>query len=173
MHRTPKLSTVTYAFMGRGKKRGHSSLNGVVTGISRENGKVLDVQIFLNFYFGCAKWDSRIGTPEYEAWKLKNVCSKNHSATSGAMESMERNIFASSIKADILRYSHYIALVTVIQTESFAKVVNSRPYGPDINVWKLEYVGHVQKRIGTRWRELRNVKKHEKLSDGTKISGKF
>ena len=34
---------------------------------------------------------------------------------------------------------------------------------------KLESVSHVQKRLGTRLRKLRNEKNHEILSDGKKI----
>ena len=50
------------------------------------------------------------------------------------------------------------------------KVCDSKPYG-EKNIEKLECVGHVQKRVGTR---LRNLKKQTKeaLSDGKKLGGK-
>ena len=40
---------------GSWQERGHNSLNGVVTGISRENKMVLDVQVFSRFSYSCSK----------------------------------------------------------------------------------------------------------------------
>ena len=71
--------------MGHGKKEGNS-LNGVVTGISRENKKVLDVQIFSKFCHSCSKWESQKGTPEYEHWKMSHTCSKNHIESYGTAQ---------------------------------------------------------------------------------------
>ena len=154
---------------GSWQKRGHNSLNGVVTGISRENKKVLDVQIFSKFCHSCSKWESQKGTPEYEHWKMSHTCSKNHIGSAGSMESKGAiNIFTNSLQKYNLRYAHYIGDG---DTESYKKVTDTKPYG-DFIPQKLECVGHVQKRLGTRLRKLRNEKKHEKLSDGKKISGK-
>ena len=71
--------------MGHGKKE-DNSLNGVVTGISRENKKVLDVQIFSKFCHSCSKWESQKGTPEYENWKMSHTCSKNHIESYGTAQ---------------------------------------------------------------------------------------
>lgn len=49
--------------------------------------------------------------------------------------------------------------------------MDSRPYGNNSKIEKLECVNHVFKRIGTR-QELRQDKKKVKLSDGKKLSGK-
>ena len=57
-------------------------------------------------------------------------------------------------------------------TKSFKKVLESKPYGNDLIPCKLECVGHVQKRLGTRLRKLRNDMKGKKLSDGKGILGK-
>ena len=154
---------------GSWQKRGHNSLNGVVTGISRENKKVLDVQIFSKFCHSCSKWESQKGTPEYEHWKMSHTCSKNHIGSAGSMESKGAiNIFTNSLQKYNLRYAHYIGDG---DTESYKRVTDTKPYG-DFIPQKLECVGHVQKRLGTRLRKLRNEKKLEKLSDGKKISGK-
>ena len=45
-----------------------------------------------------------------------------------------------------MRYSHYFGDG---DTESFKKVVDSKPYGDDLKPIKLECVGQVQKRLGT------------------------
>ena len=57
-------------------------------------------------------------------------------------------------------------------TESFKKVADSKPYGHDLKPIKLECVEHVQKRLGTRLRKLRNDMKDKVLSDGERINGK-
>ena len=154
---------------GSWQKRGHHSLNGVVTGISRENKKVFNVQVFSRFCHSCSKWESQKGTPEYEKWKVAHTCSKNHSGSAGSMESKGAiNIFSKLIEKYNLRYVHYIGDG---DTESYKKVVGAKLYG-DFTPQKLECVGHVQKRLGARLRKLRNEKKHEILSDRKKISGK-
>lgn len=43
---------VAAAFDGSQQNRGHSSLNGVVTGASLEKGKVIDVECLKKFYQG-------------------------------------------------------------------------------------------------------------------------
>ena len=53
---------------------------------------------------------------------------------------------------------------------SFKVVKNFRPYG-DTEVKKLECVGHVQKRLGSRLRKLRVQMKGKKLPDGKLLSG--
>ena len=90
-------------------KRGHNSLNGVVTGIFRENKKVLDAQVFSRFCHSCSKWESQKGTPGYKKWKVTHTCSKNHSGSAGSIESKGAiNIFSKSIEKYNSRYVHYI-----------------------------------------------------------------
>ena len=56
-------------------------------------------------------------------------------------------------------------------TASFRKVCDEKPYGNDFTIEKLECVGHVQKRCGSRLRKLVNSYKGVKLVDGQSISG--
>ncbi len=56
-------------------------------------------------------------------------------------------------------------------TEAFSKVVESKPYG-EVEIEKLECVGHVQKRLGTRLRNIRKDMKGQVLTDGKKIAGR-
>lgn len=46
------------------------------------------------------------------------------------------------------------------------------PSGDDVNITKLECVGHVRKRVGTRLRKFKAEKKKVKLEDGLGIGGK-
>ena len=50
-------------------------------------------------------------------------------------------------------------------------MVKSDPY-PGVTISKLECIGHVQKRVGTRLRNLKNEYKEKKLEDGKGLTGK-
>ena len=156
------------AIDGTWQKRGYASLNGVIVATSVE-GKVLDYQVLSKTCKGCQVWSSRQGTQEYDRWKEKHKCKINHKKSAGAMEAVGAvNIFHQSVDKYKLRYMKYIGDG---DTESFGKVVKARPYG-DLLPVKLECVGHVQKRLGTRLRKLRQNYKGEKLEDGRGIMGK-
>ncbi len=47
-----------------------------------------------------------------------------------------------------------------------------KPYGKDVQIAKKECVGHVQKRLGTRLRKLKDSLKKQKLADGKPIGGR-
>lgn len=156
------------AIDGTWQKRGHASLNGVVVATS-DDGKVLDFKVLSKHCKSCQVWSSKEGTPEYEKWKTSHKCKINHKRSAGAMESAGAiAIFEQSISKYKLRYLKYIGDG---DTGSFNKVVEARPYG-DILPEKLECVGHVQKRLGTRLRKLRCDLTGKKLEDGKKIKGR-
>ena len=151
------------------QKRGLNSLKVVVTGISRENEKVLDVQVFSRFCHSFSKWESQKGIPEYQKWKITHTCIKNHTGSAVSMESKGAiNIFSNSVEKYNLKYVHYVGDVG---TESFKEVVDAKLYG-DFTPQKLECVGHVEKRLGTRLRKLRNENKYEILADRKKFQEK-
>ncbi|GFS71808.1 uncharacterized protein TNCV_3714981 [Trichonephila clavipes] len=56
-------------------------------------------------------------------------------------------------------------------SKGFLTIKEAKVYG-DTEVEKLECVGHVQKRIGTRLRNILKMSKGIKLSDGKNISGR-
>ena len=157
------------AIDGTWQKRGYASLNGVIVATSVE-GKVLDYQVLSKTCKGCQIWSSRQGTQEYDRWKEKHECKINHKKSAGAMEAVGAvNIFHQSVDDKYkLRYMKYVGDG---DTESFGTVVKARPYG-DLLPAKLECVGHVQKRLGTRLRKLRQNYKGRKLEDGRGIMGK-
>ncbi|GFT90733.1 uncharacterized protein TNCV_3010921 [Trichonephila clavipes] len=76
-------------------------------------------------------------------------------------------IFQRSISHRSVRYTSYIGDG---DSKTFSSITASNPYGEDIPVSKIECVGHVKKRIGTRLRKLKQMS--SKLSDGKSIGGK-
>lgn len=58
----------------------------------------------------------------------------------------------------------YVKYIGDGDSKTFRGIINVNPYGDEVTVVKKEYVGHLEKRMGTR---LRNAKKNNK-----EISGK-
>lgn len=145
---------------GSWQRRGHVSLNGVVSVIAANTGKVIDVRI-LTKYCRCKG-------------RLQNEhstnCIANYSGSSGGMEVKGVvDMFKSSLPQYGVRYVTYLGDG---DSASYPAVVAAKPYGPT-PVEKLECVGHVQKRMGTRLRTLK--KKYDKddlLSDGKPLKGR-
>ncbi|GFX60394.1 uncharacterized protein TNCV_4076161 [Trichonephila clavipes] len=57
-------------------------------------------------------------------------------------------------------------------TKTFNALSENKPYGDDYLIQKIECVGHVQKRMGTRLMKLKLVYSKKELSDGKTIGGK-
>ncbi|GFW55516.1 uncharacterized protein TNCV_119001 [Trichonephila clavipes] len=76
-------------------------------------------------------------------------------------------IFQRSLSHRSVRYTSYIGDG---DSKTFSSITASNPYGEDITVSKIECVGLVQKRMGTRLRKLKQMS--SKLSDGKSIRGK-
>ena len=145
---------------GSWQRRGHVSNNGIVTVISVNTGKCLDAEIMSK---GCERWKDKEDSPEYELWLLEHDCQINHTGSAGSMESAGAiRIFSRSVEQYGLRYVQYLGDG---DSASYKSVVNSNPYDCDIE--KLECVGHVQKRTGSR---LRKLKQKEKLGGAGKLT---
>lgn len=146
------------ALDGSWQKRGFTSLNGVMTLTSVDTGKVLD--------FHCMS--------KYCQCPLKNrnehldTCTANYNGTSGGMEVEGAiTLFHRSIQKYNVRYTEYLGDG---DSAAYKSVVDSKPY-EDCDITKLECIGHIQKRMGSRLRKLKSTKK-AKLSDGKSLSGK-
>lgn len=153
-------NNIAAVFDGTWQKRGYASMNGVVSAISVGTGKVMDVSI-LSKYCRCKD-------------KLKNIhdddkCFANYSGTSGGMEvEGVRQMFERSVNLNNVCYKYYLGDG---DSKAYTTVANSNPYGPDIQIEKLECINHVQKRMGSRLRTLKSKLGKEKLSDGKTIGG--
>ena len=65
------------SFDGTWQKRGHSSLNGIVTAISRDTGKCFDYRVMSKNCSGCRIWKDKEGTAEYNRFSVDHKCSAN------------------------------------------------------------------------------------------------
>lgn len=160
---------------GTWKRRGFASLFGVTTLIGYYSGKVLDVFVKSSYCKSCESWKHKLTTEEYYEWHSKHVednnCSANHEGAAGNMEAASiLEMFQRSLEKYGLRYTSYIGDG---DSKTFTKIVNSKPYGEDVVITKKECVGHVQKRMGTRLRELVKKTVQETIVNGKKIMKKI
>ena len=84
--------------------------------------------------------------------------------TVGAVRIFNRSCLTRGLK--------YTNMVGDGDSSTHSAVVESKPYGEDCIPSKLECIGHVQKRVGSRLRRLNNSNKGRKLSDGKCLSDK-
>lgn len=149
---------LTVALDGSWQKRGHTSLNGILSATSVLTGKVVDIEIMSKF----CKCLGRV-EGNHEA-----TCEANYIGTSGGMEvSGALEIFKRSVPEYNVRYVRYLGDG---DSRAFESVNQAKPYGEEVTIEKQECIGHVQKRFGTRLRELK--KKKLTLPDGTKVFGR-
>lgn len=163
-----KTNEICISGDGTWKTRGHTSRIGVCSVIGDMTGKVIDIEVLSSYCKGCELWKGRRCGTEYEAWKLSHEphCVKNHSGSSGKMEvDGMKKIFQRSMSARNVKYVKYIGDG---DTKTFPELQSVAPYALE----KIECVGHVQKRMGTRLRQLKLLNRGKKLSDGKSMSGK-
>lgn len=150
---------ITVALDGSWQKRGHTSLNGVVTATVLETGKVIDIECLSKYCHNCARKGDQ-----------NHNCVKNYDGYSGGMESEGAvRIFQRSESSRGVRYTHYLGDG---DSKGFVKVSEANVYGTEVTITKLECCGHVQKRMGARLRKLRKDIQGKKLSDGKPLSGR-
>ena len=169
------LSELTVSGDGTWKKRGFSSLYGVTSLIGYNTGKVFDIVIKSSYCHGCKTWEHKLNTADYEQWYEDHVnsgqCAANHIGPSGNMEvNAIIEMFKRSVEYFGVKYRNYIGDG---DSKTYGGVVNSKPYGEDFEINKKECIGHVQKRMGTRLRELvKSTVVDAKTKTGKKIKRK-
>lgn len=145
---------------GSWKKRGFKSLYGVTTLIGYYSGKVIDLVVKSSYCQGCTFWKNKTNTDEYCEWfeVHEEQCTKNHEGSAGKMEvDAIKEMFSRSEDKYGVKYGNYIGDG---DSKTFKAILDLNPYGDEFQVLKSECVGHVEKRMGSR---LRNVKKAKKL----------
>lgn len=140
---------------GSWQKRGHTSLNGVLTLTSEETGKVLDISV-MSKYCECP---SRGRNIHIESCKTNYLGSSGGMEVAGALE-----LFRRSVELYNVRYLFYLGDG---DSKACASVNEAQVYGPDVEINKLECIGQVQKRTLLKMRAEKTF-----LSDGKKLSGK-
>ncbi|GFW70342.1 uncharacterized protein TNCV_5131681 [Trichonephila clavipes] len=136
--------------------RGFSSLNGCVSAISVDTGKIIDFETLSQF---CRKCNSKT-----KQQNVKLQCN-HHKGSSSSMEPVGAyRIFERSEDLRMLRYTDYYG-----DGDSKAFDAVKDIYGKD-SVTKLECIGYIQKRVGTRLRKSKSRNKglggKGKLTDG-------
>lgn len=145
-------------FDGTWQRRGFSSLNGIVTCTSIDTGKVMDIEVLSKFCLCSDKEHHEVN------------CASNYKGSSGGMEAAGAlAIFQRSVAKYNVRYLEFLGDG---DTNSFKTLAESKPYGDDVEVKKLECIGHIQKRMGARLRKLEKSSKGAKLYDGRSLGGK-
>ncbi|CAK9829653.1 hypothetical protein ANTRET_LOCUS6952 [Anthophora retusa] len=143
---------------GSWKKRGFSSLYGVTTLIGYNTGKVIDLLVKSSYCQTCTFYKNDKKNPEYLEHKEDGLCTINHSGSLGKMEvDAVVEMFLRSEELHGARYSNYIGDG---DAKTFKAIFDIEPYGHEFKTKKNECIGHVEKRMGSR---LRNVKKSAKL----------
>ncbi|XP_018366586.1 PREDICTED: uncharacterized protein LOC108763445 [Trachymyrmex cornetzi] len=140
---------------GSWRKRGFSSLFGLVSLIGWSTGKVIDIITKSSYCKACESWAKRCDTAEYSEWleNYKNNCQANHTGSAGKMEvDAVIEMFRCSESLYDVKYGSYIGDG---DSKTFSGLLKSEPYD-NLIVQKKECIDHVQKRMGTR---LRNLKK--------------
>lgn len=155
---------------GAWKTRGHTSRVGVCTVIGDKTGNVIDAEVLSSYCKSCEFWKSQKGTEKYSEWKASHEkeCSNNHSGSAGKMESSGMiRIFQ---RSEAQNNAKYVGYMGDGDSKTFQAISESSPYGANIPITKIECVGHVQKRMGTRLRKLKQS--GVKCSDKNSIGGK-
>lgn len=165
---------VTVSGDGTWKKRGFASLYGVSSLIGYYSGKVLDIVVKCSYCKLCESWKKKLATAEFEEWKEEHIqndeCTANHTGASGNMEvSSIIEMFKRSIVKYGLRFFNYIGDG---DSKTYSGILKAKPYGEDFVVNKKECVGHVQKRMGTRLRDLVKKTVEDKIVKGKKTQKK-
>ncbi|XP_076673163.1 uncharacterized protein LOC143371637 [Andrena cerasifolii] len=164
------MTEITVSGDGTWKKRGFNSLFGVTSLIGKYSSKIIDIVVKSSYCHGCKVWESKSGTVEYDLWmeEHKDECTANHSGSSGKMEvDGMKEMFLRSVEYFGIRYRNYIGDG---DTKTFKALLEENPYGDDFILKKKECVGHVEKRMGSR---LRNIKKTKKLGGKNKLTDKL
>lgn len=141
---------------------------GVSSIIGYYTGKVLDIFVKSSYCKICEFWNKKEGSAEYEEWfeTHKEECHANHKGSSGKMEvDVIIEMFQRSQKNYDIKYANYIG-----DSKTYAGIINAGPYS-DTPITKIECIGHVQKRMGTRLRECK--RKTKGLGGKGKLTGKM
>lgn len=151
-------SDIVGAFDGSWQRRGHTSLNGVMSATSLDTGKVLDVEVMSKY---CKYCEKHLGQD--------HKCTQNYKGYSGGMEVEGAvRIFQRSQHKLNVRFVKYLGDG---DSKAFRKLQELKPYGDNIGIEKLECVGHVQKRMGTRLRNLVKSYKGKKVGARMGVGG--
>jgi hypothetical protein len=154
------LKDIPVTVDGSWQSRGMQSNFGIVSAISAETGEVLDAHLMTNHCQKCRQMSHlEKDSEEYMEFYVNHFpeCDVNHEGSSPSMETEGVSmLFSRSIEKHSIRYNPFIGDG---DSKAFRRVCKDKPYGDEYIISKEECIGHVQKRMGTRLRNL--VKKKQ------------
>ena len=122
----------------------------MVTAISTVTGKVIDIEIMSKDCKECTVWRNKEHTQEWEGHQ--HLCQANHLGSSGSMDASGLlAIFQWSVESYAVLYTEFLGDG---DSKAHKLIVNEAVYAKR-EVSKLDCVGHVQKRLGSRLRWLK------------------
>ncbi|GBN21183.1 hypothetical protein AVEN_28837-1 [Araneus ventricosus] len=152
-------NNIPVAVGGTLQMRGYTSHNGVVAVTSNDTGKVIDVDV-LSKYCACRNEQNH-----------EKSCKSNFRGSSGMMEVEGAcNIFKRFFTFHKARYTKYLGDG---DSTAFDVITKENIYGDEFQAEKLECIGHVVKRMGSRLRVLKEKMKGQLLSDARAIGDKY
>ena len=133
---------------GTWQRKGFTSLNGIITVISINTGKVFDycnsIQKLQRLYENAGNKGKR--PDANDKWNAAHKSSLTYKGSFAVMEKVSaEKIIKQSVTKHNLHYTHFNGDG---DSKAFPAVENA--YGPDRPVKKYEFIGHYQKRVGTR-----------------------
>ncbi|GBL55272.1 hypothetical protein AVEN_117879-1 [Araneus ventricosus] len=100
--RNDNSRNITVALDGTWEKRGHTSINGVITATSLDTGKVIDFECLCKCYFTCKNKKNDC-----------KDCQKSYEGYTGGMESEGAiRMFQRSVSTRNVRYANILVMVT-------------------------------------------------------------
>ena len=165
---TEQTADVGVSLDGTWQTKNFSSTPGIVTAISIDNGKDLDVAILSKSCKGCTsmKRTASSDTARYETCKLSHNYNLNYTGSSHGMETAgATKIFSSSKEKYGLYYTSFYG-----DGDSKAYPAVKDIYGPSKPGKTFECHGHYQKRVDSRLRNLKKKTKTQKDCDERKNS---
>ena len=121
---------------GTWQKRGHDSLNGVVTIIRNDVRQCIDYRVLSTKKCNaCSKWETKKDTVEFEKFISEHECSINHRGSAGSVEAKGMvECFQLPVENRKLQYTK---LIGDGDSKTHTSIVTADPY-PGVKVEKLE-----------------------------------
>ena len=142
---------------GTWQKRGYSSHNGVVTAISLDTKKCLDVEVLSDKCQQCLKWNMKQNDPKYEEWRATHQSKINHTGSSGSMEAAGE-IFERSYATRGLKYRDMLGDG---DSPTHSVTVESKPYGEDCITKKWNVSGMYRACTEKSWKQIAETEKFQ------------
>ena len=156
------ISNISFSGDASWQRSGFASLNSIVSLIS--GGRVINTEVLIKYCHSSKLWEHKKDSSYYEDWIATHNCPINHKGSAASMIRM----FGRPEREKELRYTTYIGDG---DTKTYQEVCKSKSCD-NVEIVKAECIGHVQKRVRSRLRSLKEKYKNQVLSDGKKMFGK-